>query len=236
MLGALLWSRGNSSAPYEMGGEKNGYDLFLKAALVMEEASALAQTNDTRESIAEKLAANREALALVREGLKLRVEAPESAYDVQTMGLSKLNAMEGLGRALEFEGQEAERNGKHAEAANTYLELIRFGQKVETGPMNHLLAGRRIARVGVGGLERLEPSLSGPERTRVARELRALEGSRMEMREIVRRLRFYSRRNVPTLIHYAYALYMTRSLISSVQLTHEQDGESMTRLAEKLER
>lgn len=225
----IIWSKGRGQAPYEMGGAANGYESFLKAGTLMGNVQLPTGTN----GYADFVATNREALAMVREGLKLRAEAPESAYDVQTVALDKMATFKSLGKAMEIEGKYAEVQGKFGEAANVYLDLVRFGQKAEAGPLIHFLVGLALQNMGLRGLDGLEPKLKGAERARVAAELKALEESRMAFQEIVERERFFMRRNAATPLHYALGLYLTRTPIAKARENHEKHGREMARVAEK---
>jgi len=227
VVGLVAWAKTKGEVPFTKGLEKNGYETFFLAGTHLVSDGQTVQPDDYAASVMR----NRKALALVREGLKLRAELPADSYEQRDLALGKVGGFKGLANAMKVEAQYAELQGKQGEAANSYLDIIRFGQKVEAGLLIHFLVGLSVESIGLRGLEGLEPNLQGAERARVAAELLALRESRLPFREVLERERYYMRRNSATPLHYFVGLYMTKAAIAKAQGKHEKHGEELARVA-----
>jgi hypothetical protein len=231
----LRASMQKAEVPFTKGLQKNGYDTFVRAAAFLHSDGSTVRTNDYPAF----LMTNRQALAIVREGLKLRAELPAKAYERAGvwehtgLQLDDLSLFKGLSNALKVEGQHAEIQQRYGDAANTYLDIIRLGQKVEAGLLIHFLVGLALENTGLRALEQIEPHLPPSERARVAAELKALQRSRLTFAEILNRERFYMRRNSATPLHYFVGLYMTRAAVAKSRAKHEAHGAELARVAEK---
>ena len=178
---------------------------------------------------------NRAALNRLREALRLRIEAPAETYDTKTLPtvFGAAAQITRLAQTMKYEGRLAESEGRHSDAADIYLEVMRFGQKMQAGPMLFLLNGLSIEGLGHQSLKLLESNLKGPDRARVTAELEKLNASRIEFDEIIRRERYFARRNTPTPLHYFFAVYKQRGTIRDVRRKCDNFSKSVQELADK---
>lgn len=227
---ALLWSAASTEPLFLRGLEANGYESFVRASKLVERVDTPTNTGE----FGAYLASNRPAFQAVREGLKLRSELPARFYERHDLGMDVLASFKALGRGMRIEGQHAEAQSRYSDAANTYLDVIRFGQKVEAGPLIHLLLGLSLEALGLRDLERIEPHLNAAERARVAAELKALHSARLPFEEILDRERYFMRRNSATPFHYFMGLYMTKAPVAKARSKHEKHGADMERVTQLL--
>jgi hypothetical protein len=232
LLGTVFIWHTQVTVPFTEGMQTNGYDTFVYAAsLLVSDGSTV-----SADQYGSFVITNREAFAAVRQGSKLKVEVPGDAYVQKNLALDKLSSFKGLAQAMKVEGQYAELQQRYGDAANTYLDIIRFGQKLEAGPIIHFLMGLAVEKIGLRGLEHLEPNLQGAERAHVSAELRTLTGSRLAFKEVLDRERYFMRRNSATPVHYFMGLYLTKAAVSKARAKHEKHGEDMARVASSFAR
>lgn len=81
-------------------------------------------------------------------------------------------------RRLVAEGDLAEREGRYADAAQSYLDCLRLGAQVPRGgPVIHGLVGVAITTIGLGPMSEVADRLDAGTAARVAREMERLERS-----------------------------------------------------------
>jgi hypothetical protein len=173
----------------------NGYDDFIQAARIVTGAGQVVMTaGEELRAIVEQ---NAEALALVRRGLAKECAVPyefSEAYFSSTNGLDLLSKSKGLGQVLLAEGRLAEQAGKTNEALRSYLDCVRFGEKMASGGlMIHKLVGVAVQAMAHKELQRLASRLNGPQLRELFGALAAVEKARESPDAFVERDREWSR-------------------------------------------
>jgi hypothetical protein len=132
---AVVFSGGTGPAPRPLP-NPNGYDDFVKAGQMVTTTAAgkTDYTNMTRDELAALVATNAEALKLLRVGLTRECEKPPD-YSTNYNATNILVSMSfrELAWMLCAEGYLAELKGNPDNAADIYLDGIRFGQKQSCG-------------------------------------------------------------------------------------------------------
>jgi hypothetical protein len=235
IIGGVLWAKGKSGAPpFLEGVNPNGFDDFVKATSLIAVNST--EAGEETEQLSEAIKANRPAREALRRGLELKVEAPATVYDVQTIGpyLNQLGDLKKLAQILKLEGTLAEKEGKPLEAARIYLEIMKFGQKVQSGPLISCLSGLAIEVLGFRELSRLEPELKAADRVEIANALEKLNRERVHFEEVVQRERFVLRKNSATPIHYLLLAPRLKPAIENARSKHERQIDDQRKLIEDL--
>lgn len=142
----------------------NGYDDFLKAAELLTGDVFNDSTLDSN-SLRALVSTNAESLRLVRLGLTRDCSLPTDTAITNFQSISshrvKLHSVVML---LAQEARLAEMETRHADAAHSYLDVIRFGNETSRGGfINDRFLG--ISREGIGytPLSKLIPKLSSDE-------------------------------------------------------------------------
>ncbi len=145
----------------------NGYDDMLKATKLLNGDIGNGSTLD-HDELAALVSTNAEALRLVRLGLGRSCCVPDSAMTNVTMLVATLANLKSLARLLAQEGRLAEMEGRSKDAAQSYLDLMYYGDQISRGGMLiQRLVGIACEALGDTPLCKLLPKLK-PE------ELRAL--------------------------------------------------------------
>ena len=217
-IGLVMWSASRNSAPEFLAGlSQNAYDDFVRAG------NPMAGFPD--ELMQDFMRTNHVTLDLLRRGLGKRFEAPAETYSMETFGaivMPNMALFKRLGQTLKAAGKNAEEEAKFAEAASIYLDLIQFGQKAQAGPVIFCLIGLAVEDMGLRGLQNLESNLNGSERAQVASKLEQLVAERLSFEEILKRERYFGRRNSPTPFHYLISVRMSRPAIQSAHAKYDR--------------
>jgi hypothetical protein len=127
-----------------------------------------------------------------------------------------------LALALNNEASFAEQRGKYDEAATVYLDIIRFGQKVETGPIIFMLVGASIEQIGFRGLDQIRDRITSPERSKASAQLKVLNQNRISFEQVMERERYFARRNASTPLHYFVGVFQSRAPIQKAKAKYEK--------------
>ena len=93
------------------------------------------------------------------------------------------------------EGKLAEREGRSAEAVQSYLDSIRFGQEISRGGLTtEKLVGISCEGLGLRALKRLAPKLTSEESRKLTKALEAIDGRREPWEAVLRRQKAFTRR------------------------------------------
>ena len=229
--GALfLWSRTKSATPPFIGTNRIGYYNLVRAVNLVQDLNHDPATN----YVATYLQTNAAALKLLREALIQPCEAPPETYQAGMVNVSDMGSFKNLALVLRVEGKQAELQNRPADAARSYLDMIRLGQKVEYGPLVSLMIGLSIEKSGLESLEKLEPQLAGPTRAEIANTLKQLNTQRIPYTEIEERERYIRRKLSPTPLHYMIASRAVRAAMNKGQEKYEAMKEETERLATEL--
>jgi hypothetical protein len=136
----------------------NGYDDLLKASQAVagkiDDAS-----NPNQETLRVLVVTNAEALRLLRVGLARQCAVPTDAQ-ITNFG-SELIGLKSLARVLIAEGRLAEMDGRSADAARSYTDVIRFGNEISRGGLLiNRLVGIACEGMGSSALVKLLNKLS----------------------------------------------------------------------------
>lgn len=229
----FLWSRGKASTPKFLTTPAPAYETLVQASRALGDNRGDQGTNE----LAEYVEANAPAMKMVREALTQKFEAPMAAYDVATMGniMPELGSFKSLALALRNEGVYRETQTNYSQAAETYVDVIRLGSKVESGTIIFALVGIAIERIGIDALERIEHEIQAPVRQQIAAKLREINSQRIPFAGIAERERVVLRRNAPTPIHVLILSRFNRAGISKAESKYEQAWQALDALASKLE-
>lgn len=234
IVGALfLWSRANSSVPPFLATPAPAFDTLVRASRALADNRA----EPAPDELAEYVEVNAPALKMVRDALAQKFEAPSAAYNIKTLDtvLKELGSFKSLAIALRNEGKFHESQTNLATATQSYLDVVRLGTKVESGPVILALVGISIERIGLSALEQLSPDLTAEEGKQLASHLRKINSERIPFGEIEQRERLILRRNAPTPIHVLILSRFNRAPLLSAQSKYEQASLAVEALARKLE-
>jgi len=175
----------------------NGYDDFLKAATLL--------TGDLRgvgalghDGLQAVVSTNSESLRLLRLGLTRQCAlAPESALTNVPAILSQLAGLQRLAYLLEAEGRLRESDDRLADAAQSYVDAIHFGNEMSRGGF---IISRNVGilceMIGGTALSRLVPKLNPEAARRVIAELEQIDTAGVTWDEV--------RRNESSFARYEY--------------------------------
>jgi hypothetical protein len=99
--------------------------------------------------------------------------------------LKEINAFKRLALALEQEAKLASLEGRHSEAADTALDIVRLSQACcRGGVLIDSMVGSAIERMGVNGLQGNVRGLNAADCARIAAALEALEATRESVKTV----------------------------------------------------
>jgi hypothetical protein len=168
------------------------------------------------------VAENEKAFIEVSRAMKADVEAPQANYQSRTMNPTEFVSAKSFSLALHAKGRVAEMEGRPSEAAQTYCDAMRLGQKIEHGPLINFLFGAAIERGAIKKLEHLMPILSTNELCTWAREAQRLNESRIPMYEVMRREHYFMGRNATNIVEALRVRWSgkTRGLVETSMESH----------------
>jgi hypothetical protein len=189
----IFWDRlGTLTSPdFLAAPNPNAYELFLKAEERLDGLDPLSVTNDYGEFVA----GHREMFKEFEKALAYDAEAPARAYDSAQMPVRDLLRLKQFAFAIMIQAKEAREEGRWSEAARVYLEVMRFGQKVERGPLINFMVGSAIELTGIKPLGQVTPMLSAAELSELGAKLLEADGARIGFEEVKRRERYFMKMN-----------------------------------------
>jgi hypothetical protein len=120
------------------------------------------------------VARNRRALQRMRQGFRYQFRNPPVVSFSQPY--PELAEYRDLARVLRAEGKLAEREGRTADAARSYLDILRLGTDIPRGgTLIHGLVGLAVQSLGLGALQELPDRLDPVTAGATARAMVALE-------------------------------------------------------------
>ena len=190
LVGVLVVFTGQTP-PHPPLPNPNGYDDFLKAAAVAT-TSALALDHD---GLAALVSTNAETLRLLRLGLTRGCSVPTDSAMTNIAGMpGDLARLKSLVRLLTEEGRLAEMEGRYGDAAQSYVDAIRFGNEISRGGfIIHRLVGIACEALGCGPLAKLLPNLKPDQARSVITTLDKIDSARVTWDEIRRNENRFSR-------------------------------------------
>jgi len=163
----------------------NGYDDFVKAGRVASPSAAdflSMSQNELREFVTQ----NSEALKLVRSGLAKECRVPiEFSTNYFNLHLPELASIKSLGRILAAEGRLAEMENRPRDAAQSYLDTVRFGQQSARGGfLLDKLVGIALESIGLKPLEKLSQTLDAKQCRQTIQQLEIVEANEEPPQEV----------------------------------------------------
>ncbi len=145
----------------------NGYDDFIKAGTLLGDGDGNASAMEA-DALRTFISTNQESLRLFRLGLSRKCQVPIQAAWISEVAatnddtyLIELASMKRLAQLLNAEGRLAEMEHRPAEAALTYIELMRFGNEISRGGfLIHRLVGIACEAIGYAALAKVVPQLN----------------------------------------------------------------------------
>ena len=229
----VLWTAARSATPPFLTAPAPAFDTLVRAGNQIQDMNHSPSTNE----LPAYVATNSAAIASIREALTQSFEAPAATYDVRANNtpLNQVGSFKGLALLLRNEGLNFELQDKPAEAARSYIDIIRLGQKVESGPLIFMLIGVSIEHIGVEALDKLEPDLPSPVRAEIVRALREINSQRVPFAVVEERERYFIRRGSPTPLHFMFFVRKTGPAIAKAKSKHAQAHQALSDLALELE-
>jgi hypothetical protein len=213
VVALLIFSLGRAPRPAPLP-NPNGYDDFLKAGAAVSGSPGDYGTLD-HEALGELVATNAEPLRLLRLGLTRQCALPAEAAMANSAGmLSDLAGMKRLVQLLAAEGRLRELDNQPAEAAQSYVDAMRFGNEVSRGGflITHLV-GIACEAIGRAGLAKQVPSLSPKDARQIVTELEQIEKTRVAWDEVLRnekRYFYHEIRKIPNPMVWLQAAWSVR--------------------------
>jgi hypothetical protein len=215
---------GNSTPPPTPLPNPNGYDDFVKAGQMVKGNPS---TNDTmsKEELEGLIAANAEALKLVRLGLSRECREPvEYSDSYATKLLPELANFKQLVFLFVAEGRLAEMDGRTNDAARIYLDGIRYGAELgRGGVLISKLVGLACETMGTRPLLRLTNSLDAAKCREVARVLQTIDDREEPIANTLERERIWVKRTydirakIVALIRYKEGAETTARVTARIQ-------------------
>jgi hypothetical protein len=165
----------------------NGYDDFLKAAALLTGDVGNPSTLD-HDGLRALVSTNAEPLRLMRQGLSRGCSVPTDSAMTSISGLlGDLANFKSLARLLSEEGKLAEMENRNADAAQSYVDTIRFGNEISRGGfLINRLVGIACEAIGDTALSKLVPKLKPEEARRVVAELEKIDSAQVTWDEVRR--------------------------------------------------
>jgi hypothetical protein len=157
----------------------NGYDDLLRAGELV-----VGVPQDPEKAGAEELGQfvreNSQALKLARVGLSRECGVPlEYARAQIAAGMPRLDSLRKLARLFAAEGKVAENEMRTAEAAQSYLDLLRLGQEIgRGGVLIDRTMGQAYETLGIERLQSLQEKLDAAACRELAQKLEDIEARR----------------------------------------------------------
>ena len=163
----------------------NGYDDFLKAATLLIGDVGNASTLD-HDGLRALVSTNSESLRLLRLGLTRDCSVPtDSAMTNVPSMLTELSDMKRLVQLLASEGRLREMDNQLADAAQSYVDAIHFGNEISRGGfIINRLVGVACEAIGDTPLSKLAPKLNSTEARPVIAELEKADRAQVTWDEV----------------------------------------------------
>ena len=164
----------------------NGYDDFVRAGKLVSEATSDYHSMSEAE-LRKFVSENSEALKLVRAGLAKECRVPiEFSTNYFENHMPALASTRRLPFAMAAEGRLAELENRSGDAAQSYLETIRFSsESVRGGFLIDKLVGLAIEPIGLTPLEKLTTRLDANQCRKALADLERLQPGQESLQEVL---------------------------------------------------
>jgi hypothetical protein len=166
------------------------------------------------EELRKLVAKNSDALQAARTNLQQDCAVPlQFSQNWGSRHLPELANFKRLAQAFVAEGRLAEMENHPGDAAKSYLDTIRLGNKsARGGVLIDALVGIAIEAMGTAGLEKLVDQLDAKTCREAAATLEMLDAQRQTWKEVMQQERTWSRRTYPDIRYRMAELVMSSSL------------------------
>jgi len=218
VTGLLIFDAARPLPPSQPLPNPNGYDDLVKAG-----AMAHNNTGDYYEMKLEELrglvAKNSDALQAARTGLQEDCTVPlQFSENYMSRHIPELADYKRLAQAFAAEGRLAEMENRPGDAAKSYLDTIRLGNKfARGGVLIDALVGFAIENMGAAGLQKITGQLDAKTCRETAATLETLDAQRQTWTEVMQQERAWSRRAYPGIKYRWSELVMSSSLKKAYQ-------------------
>ena len=198
MVALGFWLFTQPPAPKVVMPTPNGFHDYLQAALALHRVDDLEGIRTNAVSLGAYLSDNREAMRFIRLGLtrESRVSYPLDKNYIQRRIQEKWWNIRKAGTLLEFEGRLAELEGRTNDAANAYLDFIRFSHEAyRGGPLIDAMIGFACEIQAIRPFAKLVPGLSANECRASIAILDQIESHREPVEDVLSNERIWSKHN-----------------------------------------
>jgi hypothetical protein len=187
---------GSSTPPPQPLPNPNGYDDFVKAGQLVKNNAISDYGTLNRQDLASLVATNAEALKLVRLGLTRKCREPvEYSTNYNTKLMSDLASFKRLAYLCAAGGRLEELNGHPDDAADTYLDGIRFSQELSRGGfITSILVCIADERIETTPLQWLPNSLNAAKCREVAAALESIDAGEEPLSNAIEQERVWHRK------------------------------------------
>jgi hypothetical protein len=203
----------------------NGYDDFIKAG-----EAVLGDVSDwpvlDHDSLRDLVSTNAEPLRLLRLGLTRQCVMPMDSALTNAAGMmNQLARMKRLVHLLAAEGRLREMENRPADAALSYVEVLRFGNEMSRGGfLITRLVGIACEGIGYAPLAKLAPKLKPDDARAVLTALDKLDAGRVtwaEVRQSERRFMRYQIRKHLNPILWVMGWWQSRQAVQRAETKHK---------------
>ena len=196
VLVAFVALLGQKPPPPPIFPSPNGYVDFVKAGEMLSGGDAPDSRTGTRDELRTHIRKNRDALQLVRTGLTKQSRVTTEYSPVyMTTHLPELARLKALALALVAEGKFAELENRPGDAAQVYLDTIRFAhESVRGGLQIDALVGLACEAIGIARLEALTTALDAKQCRVVLPTLELIDANREPFADVMKQEKTWSQR------------------------------------------
>ena len=202
----------------------NGYDDFVSAGAAVDGSVGDYPALD-RAALGALVSTNAEALRLLRLGLTRRCTLPiDLSVTNDMLVISQLGGMKRLAQLLAAEGQLRQLENRTADAAGSYLDIIRLGNEISRGGfLISRLVGVSCESIGCSRLAKVGPELEARDARIIVTELEKLDANHVTWAEVERNERRFTRSHLNpfNLIPWLMAWRQTHQVMERAETKHK---------------
>jgi hypothetical protein len=223
VVGLLIFDATRPLPPIQSLPNPNGYDNFVKAGEMVSD-----NTGDFNEMKSEELrglvAKNSGALQAARTSLQEDCAVPlQFSESYMSRHLLELADYKRLAQAFVAEGQLAGMENRPGDAAKSYLDAVRLGNKsAHGGVLIDQLVGTAIEAIGTSYLQKLVDQLDAKTCHETAATLETLDAQGQTWQQVVQQEKAWSYRSYTGLRYGLVRLVMHNSLNKNLQKAEQR--------------
>jgi hypothetical protein len=195
-IGSILYSESHLPPPEPLPAV-NGYDDLTKSAAMLTPDAGDYHTL-SQDKLQAMVSKDSGALQEARAGMQEECRVPLVYSPTSHAVLVRHSGLLRLAQAFAAEGRLAEMQGRAADAANSYLDLIHLGiGSSRGGVLIDQLVGTAIEAMGASDLRELVPKLDAKTCRETAAALETFDGQRQTWGEVMQQEHDWARRTFP---------------------------------------